>query len=131
MTELWGHGMVWVSDKTKHPRVLRANLPFVEALRLAAVYACKYAVKDWDPEMIGPGRHRYECAEGFEPVRVVEHVERLAEAVEFAEDVFGATPETVWCSLDFDQWDGPLAYCLRWATPAGRASGAGGGGPDG
>lgn len=129
MQEMWGHGIVWVSDKTKHPDVVKLNLPFIDALRLAAMYACKYASKDWDPEQVGAGRHRYECAEGFEPQRIVKHHETLAAAMESAEGVFGVRPLQVWASSESSDWDGPPCFCLYWAKPAGASSG--GGGPGG
>jgi hypothetical protein len=116
MQELWGHGYVWVSDKTKHPAVLRQNLTFVEALRLGAMYACKYAVKDWAPESIGSGRHRYSCAENYRPVKGVYRCASLVDAVEFAEHVLRGSAASTWCSLDDPEWEGPPVWCLRWST---------------
>lgn len=119
MAELWGHGHVWVSDKLNHPDVKRKALPFVQALRLAALYACKYASKDWSPDQIPPGCHRFEAAQGFKPQKDSVRAVTEAEAFAFIIEVFGRPPDAVWRSSDCEDWEGPPTMCLRWSTPAG------------
>jgi hypothetical protein len=65
MRDTWGHGHVWVTDFAREPRGPRGEALGLcrtptEGWRRAARYGCKYAQKDWSPEQIGPGNHRYE-----------------------------------------------------------------------
>jgi hypothetical protein len=74
---LWGHGNVWFTDFTKDRfasytgrkigavRAGASSSGSARAARKAAVYASKYASKDWAVQNIGKGAHRYERAEGF------------------------------------------------------------------
>lgn len=113
--ELWGHGIVWVSDKTKHPRVKRLGLPLVVAIRLGAVYGCKYASKDWSEEVLTDGAHRYEVAQGFAPDEYADRHATLAEAWGAVHQHFGGViPAHVWSSAEATGWEAPPVYCLRW-----------------
>ena len=113
--ELWGHGNVWVSDWTKHRRVKGLGLPLVIAIRLGAVYGCKYASKDWSEEVLAHHAHRYEVAEGFGPDEHADRFATLAEAFAMVRGLFGgAAPASVWSSADSPDWDGPSVYCLRF-----------------
>ena len=117
MAALWRHGFVFVSDKLRHPEVVQKGLPFVEALRLACLYACKYASKDWSRENVPDGVHRFECAVGFQPREESLRFMSAASALRYVESVFGRQAEWVWSSMDEEEWDGPPAMCLRWSSP--------------
>jgi hypothetical protein len=121
---LWGHGIVWVSDYLKHPLVKAAKLSPVEAVRLAAVYACKYASKDWSREMLPPGARRFCTAEGCKPTkRTIPH-STLARALDSAKDEFnGAPADHEWSSSESKTWDGPPVHILRWRRAAEDYSG--------
>jgi hypothetical protein len=116
---LWGHGHVWVSDYLKHSLVKVAKLSRVEAVRLAASYACKYASKDWSELMLAGGAHRYEIAQGCKPEKLTIPRLTLAGALQSAEDVFhGTKADHMWSSSESPTWNGPPAHCLRWARSA-------------
>ncbi len=116
---LWGHGIVWVSDYLKHSLVRAANLSRVEAVRLAAVYACKYASKDWGQDMLPSGARRFCTAEGCKPGKLTIPHSTLAGALQSARDEFnGAIPIQEWSSSESKTWDGPPVHCLRWARSA-------------
>jgi len=114
MATLWRHGFVWVKDWTEDDRVKGRNLTMVETIRLAALYGCKYAVKDWSPEALGKGRRRYCCAEGHRPIRGVKRCKSVIDAIEWANHVFRQAADQTWCSLDDPDWDGPPVWALRW-----------------
>lgn len=126
--ELWGHGHVFVSDWTKKRWIRRQNLPFIEAVRKAAAYGCKYAQKDWNAEVLDGGAHRYELAQGYKPKQEVLRVASLAEAVDLCILRFRKRPSHAWSSNDAEDWDGPPVLCLTF-TP--RAGPDGGNGVDG
>ena len=112
---LWGQGFVWVKDWLKDSRIASFGLPLVVAIRLGALYGCKYASKDWSEEVLSGGAHRYEVAQGFQPDEHVERLATLAEAMAFVVAMFGGhTAEHSWCSFDSPSWDGPAVYCLSW-----------------
>lgn len=110
-------GHLWVSDKTKDPRVRRLGLSFAPALRLAALYACKYAAKDWSPEQIPPGGRRFCAAEGFKPSKECVAVESFEEGVQAAVERFGSPPTSIWRSWEEPDWDGPNVVVLKFAEP--------------
>lgn len=115
-------GMVHVSDKTKDPRVVKLGLSFVEALRMGALYGCKYASKDWSREQILPGEHRFIAGQGFKPrkiqVRAFTESGGIAEAVA----IYGQPPHWCWRSYEVEDWDAPDVVCLRWAHPSTRGN---------
>jgi hypothetical protein len=104
MAQLWGHGFVWAKDWTRDNRVKGAT--FLERLRAGATYGAKYASKDWDAEMLDGGAHRYERAEGYEPVAVLAEVGSVGAGVRLALAHL-AGPAHVWWSSDADDWVGP------------------------
>ena len=118
-------GMVHVSDKTKDRRVAAQNLSFVEALRLGALYGCKYASKDWSPEQILPGEHRYVSGHDYKPEKIQMYAFTEGGAVELAVGLYGLPPTWCWRSAECEDWDGPDVVCLRWNQP--RVKGAGDG----
>ena len=115
-------GHLWVSDKTKDPRVRQLGLSFAAALRLAALYACKYASKDWSPEQIPPGGRRFCAAEGFKPTKECVSVESFEEGIRAAVDRFGSPPTSVWRSWEEPDWDGPNVVVLKFAEPCGEGA---------
>jgi hypothetical protein len=88
----------------------------VAAIRLGAVYGCKYAAKDWAEEMLTGGAHRYEVAQGFQPDERWDRFGSLDEAMLWLHDVVfgGWCAAEMWSSADSDDWDAPPAYTLRW-----------------
>ena len=119
---LWGHGFVWVTDFARS-----SSAPKGEPLglcrtprdgwRRAAQYGCKYAQKDWNQELIGPGVNRYAVAKGFKPLvnkRWLHHLEdgwsAVAELVPWEEWRHLDT----WSSNDEPAWDRPPITTFRW-----------------
>jgi len=119
---LWGHGFVWVKDWVKDSRVQRGTSgTFVEALRLASSYGCKYAAKDWSAEALDGGAHRYEISQGFKPRALSLRADSVGSALRFARSYFGGRyPDSVWRSSDSDSWDGPPVWCVSWSSAAGE-----------
>jgi hypothetical protein len=109
--------MVHVSDKTKDPRVVEQSLPFVEALRLGALYGCKYAAKDWSPEQILPGEHRYISGHDYKPRKIQMYAFTERGGIEQAIGYYGHPPAWWWRSAEHDDWEGPDVTCLRWHVP--------------
>jgi hypothetical protein len=117
---MWGFGIVNVKDKVKDSRVRAHNLSHVEAVRLAAIYACKYATKDWSEQVLAGGAHRYEIAQGCRPTKLVVPTETLSEAVGAAIEAFdGEKPHHEWSSSDSPTWSGPPVRCMHWRRAAG------------
>lgn len=113
--DLWGNGIVWVKDWTEDSRIKPLGLPVVAAVRLGAVYGCKYAAKDWGEDVLVGGAHRYEVAEDFQPDELVERKGSLAEAMASVRGCFGgAHPESSWSSNDSPGWHGPPLYTLTF-----------------
>jgi hypothetical protein len=103
-------------------------LPFSAAIRLGAVYGCKYAAKDWSEEVLAGGAHRYEVAQGFQPKKRTYDAATIGEAVGIATSFFGARyPDAVWGSDEVEDWPGPPTWCLTWIDWPGFGAGT----PDG
>jgi hypothetical protein len=114
---MWGHGFVWVKDWVQDTRVRVQGVTFVEALRLAAQYGCKYASKDWSEEVLAGGAHRYEVAQGFKPKAVSMRADSVGSALRFAASFFGGRhPDSIWCSSESADWDGPPVWCVSWSS---------------
>lgn len=122
MAELWGHGYVWVTDfeaSAVGPKGESLGLCRTarEGWRRAAQYGCKYAQKDWSPETISPAEHRYEVAQGFQPIFERSFVWDLGEGRRAAEALI--EPEArrwrqTWDSGDDPEWDRPRVITWRW-----------------
>lgn len=112
--KLWGHGYVWAKDWTRDDRVRGAS--FVEKLRAGASYGAKYAAKDWDAVHLAGGAHRYERAEGFDPVGVLAEVRSVGEGVRLALAHLGGACR-VWWSADADDWQGPPCAVVTAGLP--------------
>jgi hypothetical protein len=119
---LWGHGFVWVTDfasSMKGPKGEPLGLCRTprEGLRRAAHYGCKYAQKDWSPDHVGQGNHRYEIAQGFAPMSEGVWIERTEEGE-------GIVAELVplgewnnvrrWNSDEDPDWTRPPIRTWRW-----------------
>jgi hypothetical protein len=122
LEQVWGSGFVWVTDFAKSPRGPRGEPLGLcrsprEGWRRAAHYGCKYAQKDWSPEHIGPGNHRYEVAQGFAPTKVSQWVADLAEAEQLVASLVpsdGWGHMSVWDSNDSEDWTRPPVRTWRW-----------------
>jgi hypothetical protein len=112
---LWGRGFVWVKDWTRDSRARGAT--FLERLRSGASYGAKYAAKDWSSEVLDRDAHRYELAQGHEPVALLAWCETLADGLRVAEGRLGPSVH-VWRSSDVAEWDGPPC----WVAFAGSRS---------
>jgi hypothetical protein len=109
MTELWGHGHVWVTG----PK--RRGLAAAVAARSTARYLAKYVGKALE-ENHSFGRHRYEKAQGFAPERQRVRRWNLADGIRFVIERFGRQPEHVWSSEEDPAWLGPPC-CKMWFSP--------------
>lgn len=108
----WGRG--WVGIK------LLGDLPVGsgprEEARRAAGYLSKYVGKTFvDPAARVPGRHRYDVAQGFQPVKVRVEGASLDEVMGQACDLLDGAPQRVWWSGDQEDWDRPPAIWAQWA----------------
>lgn len=113
---LWGHGIVWVKDWARDSRVRGAGVTFIDALRLAAQYGCKYASKDWSEEVLHGGAHRYEIAQGYKPRSISVRADSVGGGLRFAASFFGGRhPDNIWRSDESDDWDGPPVWCVSWS----------------
>jgi hypothetical protein len=105
----WGHGFVHIK--------LLGDLPvgsgvFAESRR-AAGYLSKYVGKDFDQAKL-PGLHRYEPAEGFQPVKQKITGPSLESVLWQASAVMGRRPDYVWQSQVAEGWQGPPAVWVSW-----------------
>ena len=123
---LWGHGFVWVKDWATDSRVKEHELSVMGAIRLSALYGCKYAAKDWSEEVLAGGAHRYEVAQGFQPAKLSERYASHADAMRAVIECFGRPPDRTSWSGDKPDWEGPVTMTLTWDTWA-----TNGGGDDG
>lgn len=107
--QAWPHGFV-------HIKML-GDLPVgsgpVEEARKAAGYLSKYVGKDFDAARM-PGLHRYEVAQGFQPVIVAVWGRTREEAIEKACAIMGSAPVVFWSSDEKQDWQGPPAVWMQW-----------------
>jgi hypothetical protein len=106
----WGHGFVHIKLLGQLPS---GSTPRDEA-RMAARYLSKYVRKSFDSRRI-PGLHRYEVAQGFQPVSVRVHGRTFDQVVEQAAEVMGGDPATVWTSEESPGWEGPPSVWVQWS----------------
>ncbi|HET7183010.1 MAG TPA: hypothetical protein VFI15_12330 [Candidatus Limnocylindrales bacterium] len=109
--ETWGAGIVHIK--------LLSDLPVgsgtIDEARRAAGYLSKYLGKDLDQGGQPSGLHRYEVAEGFQPVVRRFKGETWDEVLDKAAAVMGAEPTKVWDSADEPAWDRPHAIWAAWS----------------
>ncbi len=124
------NGNVWYTDFTKDSedwlgrpiggkRGKSAPAGSRTAAKRAASYASKYIGKDLDEDSGIPDRaHRYEVAQGYQPVPVQRRFLSFTEAVTFitSHRSFGSL-EWFSRSQDWDDWDGPPVQCFRFDPP--------------
>lgn len=114
MWRLWaahGGGYVSVTDWVRKRR--RPGQSVREGIRRGARYGCKYASKDWASSQLGPGRHRYELAQGFKPEVVGRWCRSFEEAFRMLTES-GIEPTATWVSDDSEDWDGPRCRWWGW-----------------
>lgn len=106
--QAWGHGFISIKLLGDLPG---GNRPLEEARR-AAGYLSKYVSKTLDWAV--PGLHRYEVAQGFQPVRTAIEGTTADAVLAKASARFGSPPERVWYSSDDPGWAAPPAMWAQW-----------------
>jgi hypothetical protein len=122
LTDLWGHGFVWVTDFASSHRGPKGEPLGLcrtprEGWRRAAQYGCKYSQKDWSPEHVGRLNHRYELAQGFRPEVQKLMVQNRDQAESLVAELCAQTgPSRVsrWDSSEVPDWARPPARIWKW-----------------
>jgi hypothetical protein len=108
--EVWGRGRV-------HVRVI-GDLPVgsgaLEEARVAAGYLAKYVSKSIGDERV-PRLHRYEVAQGYQPVKVALRGNSEATVIGEASARMGSEPVRIWRSAEQEGWRASPAYWCAWA----------------
>jgi hypothetical protein len=108
--DVWGHGLTHIK--------LIGDLPVgsgaLEEARRAAAYLAKYVSKNIGDERV-PRLHRYEVAQGFQPVKVPLAGESEEIVIAQASERMGSEPVRFWRSGEQEGWRGPPAYWCAWA----------------
>lgn len=108
----WGHGFVHI----KLLGDLAVGSGALAEARVAARYLSKYVAKTFaDPTARVPGLHRYDLAQGFQPVKVRLHGRTPDDVLAQASEWFGLDPEYRWSSAEVEGWAGPPAIWAQWA----------------
>jgi len=109
IAELWGHGYVDA----------RRLGPDNAAAGRCAHYLSKYVGKSFSDKEIDEGHdrakgdHRYEVAQGFQPVPLELEGDSLAEVRDEVVRLMGP-PSSWWSSSECDSWYGPPVWVLMW-----------------
>jgi hypothetical protein len=107
--QAWGRGFVSIK--------LLGDLPVgsgaLEESRKAAGYLSKYVAKSFDQPALR-GLHRFDVAQGFQPVKERVYGRTENELLHAASDRMGSFPSTVWRSGDVAEWQGPPAVWASW-----------------
>jgi hypothetical protein len=107
----WRHGFVHI----KLLSGLSTRSGPLEEARLAARYLARYVGEQLEDERRRAGLHRYEVAQGFQPVEVKLHGRTVDEVIEQAcEQLGGARPLRVWSSDETEGRYGPPACWAQW-----------------
>lgn len=113
--EAWGYGFVHIK--------LLSDLPVgsgaVAEARVAAGYLSKYVGKSIDAEVNGKrpfGLHRYEVAQGFQPVPQRLSARTALGVFDEACQIMGGRPSVIWDSADLDHWQAAPAVWFQWAA---------------
>lgn len=108
IAQAWGRGYVHIK--------LLGNLPVgsgtLGEARMAARYLGKYVSKDLG-ENRPQGLHRYEVAQGFQPLKIEVAGDSVEDAIKQASVIIGRAPEKVWLSEKEGQ-DGPPRCWISW-----------------
>jgi hypothetical protein len=112
LVRAWGRGFVHIK--------LLGDLPVgsgrTEQARRAAGYLGKYVAKTFAGEDLR-GLHRYEVAQGFQPLAVPVEGRTDLEILARASEYMRAEPITRWYSNQQLGWHGPPAFWFQWAHP--------------
>jgi hypothetical protein len=107
----WGRGFVHIK--------LLGDLPVgsgaLTEARVASRYLAKYVGKDFGGRR-AERLHRYELAQGFQPVAVPITGRSVEDVLGQASAQMGAHPERVWQSREAQRWEGPPAVWARWTV---------------
>jgi hypothetical protein len=107
----WPHGFVHIKQLSN----LSTGSGPLEEARLAARYLARYIGTQLDDGRRRAGLHRYEVAQGFQPLQVKLHGRTVDEVIERASAQLGANPTRVWRSDEAKEgWDGPPACWAQW-----------------
>jgi hypothetical protein len=109
--QAWGRGFVHIK--------LLGDLPVgtgtLGEARQAARYLSKYVGKAFEQERV-PGLHRYEVAQGFQPVPILVEGTTADAALDAACKQMSGFPDRVWRSDEAPEWHGPPAVWASWAS---------------
>ena len=110
--QAWGHGFVSIKRLSDLP----VGSTSLHEARKAAGYLSKYVSKDFTADLASrqASLHRYEVAEGFQPVAHQLHGRSRASVLEQACAVMGARPSLSWYSENAEGWQGPPAMWFAW-----------------
>ncbi|MCW2857584.1 MAG: hypothetical protein JWR52_3199 [Marmoricola sp.] len=110
--EIWGHGHVFMRQRTGRPSGGSA----LNEARHAAGYLSKYLSKSLnDTSAAIAWQHRYDVAQGFDPKVVRVEGWSRSEAIGLAiQSMGGVVPASTWVSDDAEVWDAPPRVVLRW-----------------
>ena len=109
--DVWGRGFIKI--------ILIGDLPVgsgaVDEARRAAGYLSKYVAKQIDDDRRLLGSHRYDVAQGFQPVREQLVGVSAAEVMGLACERFGGPPARSWSSVEVPDWAGAPAVWAQWS----------------
>lgn len=105
---LWPHGF----NNAKRLAVAAGGDEFA-GRRQAARYLAKYVAKTFSAEH-DFGRHRYEVAQGFQPVPILLSGSNEWELLRAANDLMGRAPVSSWSSDDQPGWQAPPTRTFLW-----------------
>lgn len=107
----WRHGFVHI----KLLGDLGVGSGTLTEARVAAGYLSKYVAKTFtDPSTRVLGLHRYDLAQGFQPVPISLTGESSIDVLSQASEFFGGDPSFAWSSKDADDWQGAPAVWAQW-----------------
>jgi len=108
--DVWGRGLTHIK--------LIGDLPVgsgaLEEARVTGGYLGKYVSKNINDERIAR-LHRYEVAQGFQPVKVALAGVSDVDVIAQASQRMGSEPVRFWWSAEQEGWRGPPAYWCAWA----------------
>jgi hypothetical protein len=104
LQELWGHGLVQFDP----PKIWNKSNSKPELRRLAS-YLSKYMTKEFE-DNIESGRHRYEVAQGFAPIKMTLRFETKALAERWLAEMCEGDYVEVWNSFQSDDYPGPPVW---------------------
>lgn len=107
LQEMWGHGLVQFDP----PKIWNKSNSKSELRRLAT-YLSKYMRKEFE-DNIESGRHRYEVAQGFAPVKVTLRFESKQLAERWLAEMCDGEYSEVWNSFQDDDYPGPPVWVYQ------------------